>query len=140
MPGLHRRAFTRLGSRRGLRELDRNARQHLRDDGRRREVLESRLRLKDEAVRKRRRGQLLHVVRQDEVAALHERERRGRSRERVAFTTLTTYAFTGSAMCTSFTAVCISTSSSAPMTCSIVSSGWMTRCASRIAISSFSFG
>src|SRR5882672_11293836 len=74
--------FTALRPRHGLRELDRNARQHLRDDRRRREVLESRLRLQDETVRERWPRELFHVVGQDEVTSLNERERLRRARER----------------------------------------------------------
>src|SRR6266550_7896519 len=64
--------------------FDRDRRQDLGDDGRRREIFQTRLRLKNEPVGERRRGQSLHIVGDDIVATVHrcERLRRARKRER----------------------------------------------------------
>src|SRR5205814_4636341 len=61
--------------------LHRNAGQDLGDHRRRGEVLEPRLRLKNEPVGERRRGERLDVVRHHVVAAVHRRVRLRRTRQ-----------------------------------------------------------
>src|SRR5881396_2794219 len=66
--------------------FDRDRGQDLGDHGGRRQVLEPRLRLKNQPMGERRPGERLHVVRYDVVAAVHRRVclRRTRKRERSA--------------------------------------------------------